>query len=647
MTTLFLLFTCLASEEPYQWPLELPPAVTSSFAEYRSGRFHAGIDLRTGGTGPEVYAAADGYVSRIRCGPWGYGKAVYLRDGGGRTFVYGHLAEFSSSLRDYVRRAQHARESYTVDLMPEPGEFRVKRGELIALAGRSGTRVPHLHWEVRDEQSRPLNPRLLDISWPDDTRPIIRKVLIVPKGTASAVNGDVVPVVLEARADSAAGSFACASVTARGEIGIAVDVIDPANGGSTVLGVHTVTTSADSREVFRVQNDRLSYETMSHGRVSWHPYYLSEGRFLLQWRWPGNDSDNFALSESSGWIEVGDKPRDVRIEARDFFGHSAVLPLRVEAGMPVPEEPVARGSGAPGTVKVDCFGEGLLVTAQFPDAEPETPVARCIGMASGTEAVFRRVGPGLFRAVVEAGSGSDDFSLSVEHPRLTPYLESFEVFERGAGRVAEVDDLVIRSDARSPYGTLYLRVSKETVTASPGLVVMGEGYRLWPADAPLDVPLEISFPQPAGAYELSQVHIYSKSGSGWVRQETGRSGGRLTVAASSLGVFAPMADTMAPAITAVHPTAENTVTTSARPEIRARVTDNASGIADVQITANGKWLLAEYDPFDSPAATITWLRDEDLPLGENEIVIRAVDGAGNVTVVSRRLRIDEEPAGTP
>ena len=108
-----------------------------------------------------------------------------------------------------------------------------------------------------------------------------------------------------------------------------------------------------------------------------------------------------------------------------------------------------------------------------------------------------------------------------------------------------------------------------------------------------------------------------------------------------------MADTMAPAITAVHPTAENTVTTSARPEIRARVTDNASGIADVQITANGKWLLAEYDPFDSPAATITWLRDEDLPLGENEIVIRAADGAGNVTVVSRRLRIDEEPAGTP
>ena len=147
-----------------------------------------------------------------------------------------------------------------------------------------------------------------------------------------------------------------------------MDVIDPANGGSTVLGVHTVTTSADSREVFRVQNDRLSYETMSHGRVSWHPYYLSEGRFLLQWRWPGNDSDNLALPESSGWIEVGDEPRDVRIEARDFFGHSAVLPLRVEAGMPVPEEPVARGSGAPGMVKVDCFGEGLLVTAQFPDA---------------------------------------------------------------------------------------------------------------------------------------------------------------------------------------------------------------------------------------------------------------------------------------
>lgn len=642
MTTLFLLMTCLVSGQSYEWPLDLPPAITSSFAEYRSGRFHAGIDLRTGGSGPEVHAAADGCVSRIRCSPWGYGKAVYLRDGDGNTIVYAHLAEFSSSLREYVRQAQHARKNYTVDLMPELGEFPVKRGEVIAFAGRSGTRAPHLHWEFRDPASRPVNPRLLGLSWPDDTRPVIRKVLVVPKGPGSTVNGDAVPVVLEARAGTTAGSYTCAPISAEGEIGIAVDVIDPANGGGSILGVHTLTTSMDGREIFRVQNDRLSYETMSHGRVAWHPYYSSEGRFLLQWRWPGNASDNYAVSDASGWLDVGGRPRDILIEARDFYGHAAMLPLRVEPG-PVPSSaPEVRGSDAPGTVRVDCFGQGLLVTARFPDDEPEPPELRCVGLEPGTGTAFRRVGPEVFRAVLEAGAENDRLSVSVEHPRLPPYMESFEVFHLGHARVAQVEDVVIRSDARSAYGTLYLRVSKETVTPSSGLVALGDGYRLWPADAPVDTPLELSFPQPAGVTDLSNVHFYRKSGSGWARLGTDRAGGRLTVQTDGLGVLAPMADPVAPLITAVEPGENAAATTNRRPDIRARVTDNASGIDDIEITVNGTWLLAEYDPFDSPAPSITWLQDEDLPLGENVITITATDAAGNVTAVSRTLRIVEE-----
>jgi len=642
VTTLFLLMTCLVSGESYQWPLELPRVITSSFAEYRSGRFHAGIDLRTGGSGPEVRAAADGYVSRIRCSPWGYGKAVYLRDSRGNTIVYAHLAEFSSSLREYVRHAQHARKSYTVDLMPEPGQFPVKQGEVIAFAGRSGTRDPHLHWEFRDPASRPLNPRLLGISWPDETRPVIRKVLVVPKGPESTVNGDTVPVVLEARAGSDGETYACVPITARGKIGIALDVIDPANGGSNILGVHTLTTTVDTEEAFRIQNDRLSYETINHGRVSWHPYYLSEGRFLLQWRWPGNDSENFAVSDAGGWLEIRDKARDIRIEARDFYGNAATLPLRVEAETGPVGEPGSRGSDAPGTVRIDCFGEGLLVTARFPDEEPETPQLRCLGLEPGTEVSFRRMGPELFRAVLEAGPDSDRVSVSVDHPRLPPYVESFEVFHRGRARVAHIEDLVIRSDARSPYGTLYVRVSRETVTASSGLVGGGYAYGLWPTDAPIDTPLEISFPQPKDVSDLSKVHMYRKAGSGWSRLGTDRAGGRLTIQAGGLGVLAPMADTVAPTITAVVPGEGTAATRNRRPEIRAQVTDTGSGIADIEITANGTWLLAEYDPYDTPAPTLRWLQDEDLPLGENDVTITATDAAGNVTTASRKIRVIEE-----
>ena len=81
----------LGADSTLQWPLDLPPELSSSFAEYRTGRFHAGIDIRTAGIGREVHAAGDGHISRVRCSPWGYGKAVYLQLDTGQTVVYAHL----------------------------------------------------------------------------------------------------------------------------------------------------------------------------------------------------------------------------------------------------------------------------------------------------------------------------------------------------------------------------------------------------------------------------------------------------------------------------------------------------------------------------------------------------------------------------
>jgi hypothetical protein len=378
---------------------------------------------------------------------------------------------------------------------------------------------------------------------------------------------------------------------------------------------------------------------MGDGSVSWHPYYRSEGPFLLQWRWEGNQSPNFSVSEADGRIDAGGKPLDVLIEACDYFGHTATLPLRIEPEAAEPPAPPSRGSNAQGTLGIDCFDQWLLLTARFPDDEPETPLLQSTG--AEPEPAFRRVGAGLFRAAIRAAQHSDQVALAVEHPRLAPYMETIEVFQRGRGRIACFGDLVVRANARSVYGTLGLRMSEETVTGTSGLVAMGKGYRLWPTDAPLDVPLEISFPESSGAADAANIAIYRKSGNGWARQDTLRGGGRLTIHTGSLGVFAPMADPVAPTITEVVPAAGTGPTTNRRPRIQACVTDNASGVETVRITANGAWLLAEFDPFASPAATVTWQQDEDLTLGENVIVIQATDAAGNTAEVTRTIHIVE------
>lgn len=60
-------------------PLDCNIGLSATFAEFRTGHFHAGLDMRTGGTiGLPVHAAANGYVCGIRISPWGGKGRCYI-----------------------------------------------------------------------------------------------------------------------------------------------------------------------------------------------------------------------------------------------------------------------------------------------------------------------------------------------------------------------------------------------------------------------------------------------------------------------------------------------------------------------------------------------------------------------------------------
>ncbi|RYF52525.1 MAG: M23 family metallopeptidase, partial [Cytophagaceae bacterium] len=137
-------------------------SLSGGMGDLRGNHFHAGLDIRTGGTeGLPVHAAADGYVSRIAVFTGGYGNVIFLKHPNGLTTVYGHLKTLNDTLGTYLRDNQYAKKTFEIDLRPQPNEFPVKKGDVIALSGNTGgSGGPHLHFEVRDPNDNLLNPLL-------------------------------------------------------------------------------------------------------------------------------------------------------------------------------------------------------------------------------------------------------------------------------------------------------------------------------------------------------------------------------------------------------------------------------------------------------------------------------------------------------
>ncbi|MCG8581841.1 MAG: M23 family metallopeptidase [Bacteroidales bacterium] len=102
---------------------------------YKVKKFHEGMDF-SAPIGTDIYATADGKVTKITTEKTGYGKRIEIDHGFGYKTLYAHLDKFN------VRRGQ-----------------KVKRGDVIGYVGNTGgSTAPHLHYEVH-VKGKKVNPQ--------------------------------------------------------------------------------------------------------------------------------------------------------------------------------------------------------------------------------------------------------------------------------------------------------------------------------------------------------------------------------------------------------------------------------------------------------------------------------------------------------
>ncbi|MDT8416157.1 MAG: M23 family metallopeptidase, partial [Flavobacteriaceae bacterium] len=103
----------------FRSPLDIPLYLSGNFGELRSNHFHSGLDIKTQGVeGQKVYAVADGFVSRIRISPYGYGNAIYIDHPNGYTSVYAHLQRYEGKIAEEIKEYQYKNKTWVIIHFP-------------------------------------------------------------------------------------------------------------------------------------------------------------------------------------------------------------------------------------------------------------------------------------------------------------------------------------------------------------------------------------------------------------------------------------------------------------------------------------------------------------------------------------------------
>ena len=327
----------------FRSPVDFGIFLSGSFGEVRKNHFHSGIDIRTEGvSGKPVRAVADGYVQRINISPTGFGKALYIVHPNGFTSVYGHLERFNPKIGAWTMAEQYRQESFALDISVQPGVLPVKKGDIIAYSGNSGSSGgPHLHFEIRDAATQEtINPLLFGFIVKDNVPPKIYSIRIYPFGENSLVNFSDNPLSLETSgSDDKYFIKSKDTVKVTGNIIFGIETFDYLSESELKTGITTIELRVDTIKYFSQTLERFAFaETRYVNSVIDYPLFIKLGKkFQRSYVAPNNKMSIYKGLVHKGVVNFTDsKPHRVQYIVKDVYGNRSELSFWVKSHPPPP-----------------------------------------------------------------------------------------------------------------------------------------------------------------------------------------------------------------------------------------------------------------------------------------------------------------------
>ncbi len=614
LTLLFLTVSSSAAEvrtaevEPRApiWPLDLPTRyLTSNFMEYRPGRFHAGLDLKTQTVnGFAARAVEDGWIVRVRATPTAYGRAVYLRGESGRTYVYAHLSRFSDRLRVLVNQQRADTGTYRARLQFKSGEVRVRQGEVLGLTGESGTGGPHLHFEVRDTRNRPTDPQSAGFAVGDTIAPLIRRLRVWPVNPETRIQSARNAHILELAA-GLCGEQPPLRVT--GPVAFSASITDQSDIRAHSLEPSEIEVHLDGHLVYACRNEQYDYAENALQRLEW--VVLPGVREHWLHRHPhntlfGREGDLWYLGAGEQGLPPG--RHEIRISAADRAGNrtTAHFELVVDGG-PHGVRAVESLAWHPDPVSLQIIAPDSLshiMITPFFDVDSES---------------VRAAVPGLRRREYTAAAGD-------------PVMAPLVVYSR----VADLN--AAQRQAAADQGLRPLGVAREFLAAT------------WPIEASL--PVAMRQPVPGTGADRTTWGLYRWHEETWKLAEEWPTDAPATapvkVHLDQTGLHAVLADHSPPVIgrpdepVVVGPGPASDIAGVTLPRwavLPVAVRDLGAGLAaeSIRVLLDGKPLLVEPD---LPRDRILVEFPDEMTPGAHHLAIEAADRTGHVAALELKFQ---------
>jgi hypothetical protein len=316
-------------------PLAVSMDLSGNFGELRANHYHMGLDLKTlKRENLPVYAAAAGYVARVKIEPGGFGRAIYINHPNGYTTLYAHLNDFAPELEAYVKREQYRLEQWRVFIDIPADMFPVDKGQFIAYSGNTGgSQAPHLHFEIRrtaDDVN--VNPLLFGFPLPDNTVPRILRLALFDR-TKSTYEQSPKLIGLKLLGAGKYSTTVPIVTTSSPVVSFGISAFDTHTGSTNLNGIYESILYMDGQRVISFRMDGISYNDTRYmnAHIDFRTKALGGSYLQHLSDLPGYINSIYTRETGDGVLDIRDeKVHDIRIEVKDAYGNTSTLTTRVQ-----------------------------------------------------------------------------------------------------------------------------------------------------------------------------------------------------------------------------------------------------------------------------------------------------------------------------